>query len=241
MLARFGSPGKADSIHYHCYRWIAEEAQSEVDRVWTAGVEDYLTYVKGLCSEYSDVLEGEGKADPTPPAPPAFQLPASSTPNLSFGGAALAAPGAFAFGTPAAAAPGPQADDDEAEPEEEPTEVAMGGDDVEVLLKQRVSMLSMTPEKKWKSMGQGTVTLRRPASSAARPFVAFTTDTGRVLLTAPLLKGLKPSFNPNKPANLIMMLANSVGTKEPQSAMYIIKCLDGDAAKELRTAVNEHA
>ena len=236
-------PGACSGLTPYFCRWVAQEASTSPDRAWTAGVEDYLTYVKGLLSEFSDVVEASDAKESAPKAPtfdaaPAFKLPAASAPALSFGGGA--APGLFSFGPPATAAAAPGEDEDEDAQDEEPTEVAMGGDDVEVLYKQRVTVLSMTPEKKWKGMGQGALTLRRPTTGGGRPFLAFTTDAGRVLLTAPLLQGVKPSFNANKPANLIMMLANSVGTDQPQSAMYIIRCADGDASKELRAAITEH-
>lgn len=50
-----------------------------------------------------------------------------------------------------------------------------------MLAKQRVKLMSMTAEKKWKDKGQGTLTLRRAAGAEGagkQPYFVFTTDSG---------------------------------------------------------------
>lgn len=56
-------------------------------------------------------------------------------------------------------------------------EVQIETSDVDVLLKQRVTVLSATPEKKWADRGAGVLTLRR-SKAGGRPYLVFTTDTG---------------------------------------------------------------
>ena len=59
------------------------------------------------------------------------------------------------------------------------------GEGTEILVKQRVKLMSLDPEKKWKDRGQGTLTLRRAVredASAKRPYFVFTTDSGARLV-----------------------------------------------------------
>ncbi|KAL6776285.1 hypothetical protein ACKKBG_A20525 [Auxenochlorella protothecoides x Auxenochlorella symbiontica] len=97
----------------------------------------------------------------------------------------------------------------------------------------------MSEAKKWEDRGRGMLTLRQPRSGG-QPFLVFTTDTGRVLVNAPLVRGMKPTGNPKTPRNLVMALHNAVGGGPPAHGMYIFKAEDAEAAKALRGAILQH-
>lgn len=112
-----------------------------------------------------------------------------------------------------------------------------------MLAKQRVKLTTMTPEKKWKDKGTGTLTLRRATGAEGagkRPYFVFTTDSGRVLINAPLVKGMKPTTNPKVPTSVIMFLISSVDGQE-ERAMHMFRCESADAAKQLLATISEHA
>jgi hypothetical protein len=148
------------------------------------------------------------------------------------------------FSTGAATAGG---DDDEGGEEEEgagePSVQVEAGEGTELLAKERVKLMSMSPDKKWKDKGQGTLTLRRATgeqAAASRPYFVFTTDSGRILINAPLVKGMKPTSNPKAPASLIMFLISSVEGKE-ERGMHLFKLESAEAAKKLAATVAELA
>ncbi|PRW60168.1 1 domain containing expressed [Chlorella sorokiniana] len=156
-----------------------------------------------------------------------FNVPSTGTLGSSFGTAATGAE-----------------DDDGDEEAEQPAEpsVQLEAEGTEMLAKQRVKLMSMTPEKKWKDKGQGTLTLRRATGEDAagkKPYFVFTTDSGRVLINAPLVAGMKPMSNAKAPASVIMFLISSVDGKE-ERAMHMFRCESPDAAKQLMQTITEH-
>jgi len=101
-----------------------------------------------------------------------------------------------------------------------------------------------TESKKWKDRGTGTLTIRQskePSSSGSNAsYLVFTTDSGRVLLNAPLVKGLKPIVNPKTPKNVIMMLISRVTPDGPEErGTQLFKCEDSEKAKTLLGHINE--
>lgn len=44
--------------------------------------------------------------------------------------------------------------------------------------------------EQWKDRGKGMLTLRKPEEAGRSPYLVFTTDSGKILLTAALYKGL---------------------------------------------------
>ncbi|KAL4458574.1 hypothetical protein ABPG75_013439 [Micractinium tetrahymenae] len=138
------------------------------------------------------------------------------------------------------------ANDDEGEEEQqdvEPSVQVEAGEGTEMLAKQRVKLMSMNPEKKWKDKGMGTLTLRRATAGEAagkQPYFVFTTDSGRVLINAPLVKGMKLTSNAKVPTSVIMYLISVVDGKE-ERAMHMFRCESPDAAKQLLATVSEHA
>ncbi|KAL6777192.1 hypothetical protein ACKKBF_B20525 [Auxenochlorella protothecoides x Auxenochlorella symbiontica] len=227
-------------------KWIAQQASSQPTQVWTAGAEDYLHHSKQLLADFQDVLQAADQPAPsalgaTKPSLPAFgglSTPAATaaTPLFNFGAAPVS------LGTPGptpSAAPPIEAHEEEEDVQEEPEEVQIETGDIQVLLKQRASLLVMSEAKKWEDRGRGMLTLRQPRSGG-QPFLVFTTDTGRVLVNAPLVRGMKPTGNPKTPRNLVMALHNAVGGGPPAHGMYIFKAEDAEAAKALRGAILQH-
>ena len=154
--------------------------------------------------------------------------------------------------------------------------VQLEAEGTEMLAKQRVKLMSMTAEKKWKGQGEGTLTLRRPSDDpSARPYFVFTTDSGargrwvewggggasrdvgrqrhtgipahtpitaarprppppapvaprpgRVLINAPLVKGMTPMTNAKAPAAVIMFLISNVDGKE-ERLMHMFRRVGG--------------
>jgi len=240
---------------------VQEQPEAEL---WIDGVEDYLRYAKELVSDYEDVLNSPAPAAEAAPAPApaaggfAFggggALPgsglfggglkggASSSEAPAFAGFNFA-PSATGFGgfsaAPATSGQPAGEAEEENEPEEEPAPVEMSSADVEILSKHRVKLFS-PKEGKLASRGMGTLTLRRPteaSASGARPaYLVFTTDTGRVLINAPLIKGLEPTPHPKDPAVLSMVLISSVDGQE-ERGLHMLKCAGGGSDAEALTAV----
>ncbi|KAL4429407.1 hypothetical protein ABPG77_005181 [Micractinium sp. CCAP 211/92] len=139
------------------------------------------------------------------------------------------------------------ADDEEGEEEQqdaEPSVQVEAGEGTELLAKHRVKLTSMPiGTKKWADKGKGTLTLRRSTAgegAGQRPYFVFTTDSGRVLINAPLVKNLKPTTNTKAPAAVIMILISSVDGKQ-EEAMHMFRCESVDAAKQLIATISEHA
>ena len=161
-----------------------------------------------------------------------FGAPSSGALNTLGGGGAATA----------AAAGGDDDDDDEAAEEEEEPSIELESSDAEILSKHRVKLMSQL-EGSWKARGPGTLSIRRPiaASEAGTraPYLVFTTDTGRVLLSAPLVKGLKPVVQAKQPASLLMVLVNMASGAE-EKGMHAFRCEGADAAQALLAQVNSH-
>ena len=210
--------------------------------------------------EYQDVLKGEAPADKTAPSASFQGFGASS---LAGNSAAAAAPpgGGGLFNFPSAPAPGlgqfgfggfgakPAAaaveeedgNEEDGEAEDEQPSFALQSESADILMSKRVGLMSLNRDtKKWKDRGTGTVSLRRNKSGSGSPYIVFTTDSGRVLLNAPLLPGLKPTVNPKQPQNVIMMLISRVSPDEPEErGSHLFKCGSVAEQKEFVAKVNE--
>lgn len=148
-----------------------------------------------------------------------FGAPPTGTFNFG-GGAPAAAAGGFGFGGPggAVAAAAADADDGEAEEEEEATETVLDGG-ATILFKEKAKLHTQGPDKKWVDRGAGVLTVRAPSttsegaaaaptSSSKRPYLVFTTDSGRVLLNAACYRGLA-AMKARKPHMVTASLANA--------------------------------
>lgn len=179
-----------------------------------------------------------------------FSSPSSSV-GFSFGATKPAnTPSGFSFGAGEKGdvnkAETPQEDDEEdAGNEEAEPSLELESGSANILLKQRIKLMSHDPEtKKWKSRGAGTLSIRQAkeasASGSRASFIVFTTDAGRVLLNAPLVKGLKPTTNPKAPKNIVMMLISQVSPEQPEErGLQLFQCASTEAAAELLSKINE--
>lgn len=176
---------------------------------------------------------------------------ASSTSGFSFG---TAAPTSFGFGGNAAFTSenksngatndAPEGEEENEEVDNEPS-LELESDSADIVLKQRVKLMSNDPEtKKWKSRGIGTLSIRQAkeaSSTGSRAaYMVFTTDAGRVLLNAPLVKGLKPTMNPKAPKNVVMMLISRVDPDQPEErGLQLFQSSSAESASELLNKINE--
>lgn len=236
---------------------MKEQSRTEV---WTDGVEDYLTYAKQLLKDYDDVIQanagtsapnfgagvaaggssvfnrlggGAGGAGTSAPAPPVIGFnfaPAGGAP--SFGG--------FGGTNGTATGTAEEEDDGAEETEEAGPSLELDSSTADILMSQRVKLMTQDPvAKKWKDRGEGIVSIRRSKDGSGSPYLVFTTDAGRILLNAPLVKGLKPVVNPKAPKNLIMMLISKVSADEPEERnMQLFKCASPEAQQELTAKIS---
>lgn len=234
--------------------WVNDQ---ELGEVWTEGVEDYLTYAKRLVKDYEDVIGTEentiGNSNDSKPtvAAPLFNFSASAAAPA----APAAAPGFFAFGgfgsqpAPAFGAAGAtsaatveEEDDNEAEEDDGGPSLELESADATILHSLRVTLLTNNPEtKKWADRGVGTLTMRQSKEGGRLPYVMFTTDAGRVLINAPLVKGMKPMMNPKAPKNVIMLLISKISADSDEDrSMQLFKCATPEAAKDLMARLMEY-
>lgn len=216
-----------------------------------------MEYANKLVQEYQDVIKGESPADKTAASAP-FQgfgtfAPAGQsslpkpggTPLFNFSSAPVPANSQFGFGGFGAPKPAVAAEDngdeDDGEGEDEQPSLALESTSADILMSKRVGLMSLNRDtKKWKDRGTGTVSLRRNKNGSGSPYIVFTTDSGRVLLNAPLLPGLKPTVNPKQPQNVIMMLISRVSSDEPEErGTHLFKCNSLDQQKEFVAKINE--
>ncbi len=213
--------------------------------MWVDGAEDYVTYAKQLLADYDDVIKSGGSAAAggssvlsrlgapaaaaAAAAPPAFNF--APAPGGGFGGFAPAANGA------ATAEDDDEGGDDDAEAAGPSLELDSSSADI--LVSQRVSLVSQDAvSKKWKDRGTGLLSVRAAKDAPDRPYIVFTTDAGRVLLNAPLAKGLRPITNPKAPKNLIMLLISRVSLDVPEErGLQMFKCDSVDAQKALAAKI----
>lgn len=154
---------------------------------------------------------------PPPAAGGASLFGGPPTGTFTFGGGVPAAAGGIGFGGPGGAA-AVAADDDDggAEEEEEATETVLDGG-ATILFKEKAKLHTQGPDKKWVDRGAGMLTVRAPSNSSEgggaastslkRPYLVFTTDSGRVLLNAACYRGLV-AMKARKPHMVTASLAN---------------------------------
>lgn len=224
-------------------QWVKQQDKSEV---WTDGIEDYVSYANQLLKEYDDVINS--KSDAPKPATGAFNFGSTtnqpSAPTSLFNFAPTTSTPTFGFGAaPAQPATQENAEDD-AEDEEEADDgpsLELESDNADILLSQRVGLLTSI-DQKWKDRGTGLLTIRQskqPSASGQKVvYIVFTTDTGRVLINASLIKGLKALSNPKNKKAVIMFLKSQIEGKE-EAYNHFFRCGSEDAAKELLAKINE--
>ena len=234
-------------------RWVQSQQKSEI---WLDGVEDYVEYAKQISKEFDDVISGDAKKPPVTfggQTTTTSAAPSGGFFNFSAPAAPAAQPFGSTFGSGAAAAGGsvfkPPADDDgddEAPQEEDATEPEVDTSKADVLYTKKLHLLTQDPDtKKWKDKGTGIFSLRRSKpteeSSKCVSYIVFTATSGRVLINAPLVKGLKPMVNPKSPANVIMFLISIDEDGSEKKEMHLFKCGSQEVADEVVKKVEEHA
>lgn len=228
-------------------RWIQKQDTKEL---WLDGIDDYVEYANQISKEFEDVLStAEHTTGPTstPPASSGFfnfTVPAKSSQPLGTSSSGFAA-----FGE---AKKSDVHENNEAEgvkedqQAEEEIELEVDTSNADVLFTKRLHLLTQDPEtKKWKDKGTGIFSLRRskPADDSAKPvsYIVFAAASGRVLINAPVVKGLKPMVNPKSPANVIMFLISKQEDGTEKKEMHLFKCGSEETANEVVSHVAEQA
>jgi hypothetical protein len=232
------------------------------NEVWSDGVEDYLIYAKKLVQEYNDVINspsgtntttvgaGNGSVFGRLGGNSSAATPAATTANAPSGGFNFAAApasggfGGFNTSTTIAAAPAtasPEEDDEDAAQEEETgPSVQLGDSNVDILISQRVNLMSQDSGK-WKDRGPGVLTIRKMKNSPeSSPFLVFTNDVGAIMINAGLYKGIKFTVPEKKQACFVMPLVSKKTPDSPEeNGLHLFKCASVDAQKQLTGKITE--
>lgn len=208
------------------YRWITSQSSTDL---WIDGVEDYIKYAKALEAEFSTVLNNKPPSSFFPPPPSSTAAPFTSGFNFAappqqnssgvFNVASTGTLNTTSFSNAATAGTNNTEadDDDEGEQQQEEPALQVQPANAEVLGRFRAKLMSQSiKDKKWKDRGLGTLTLRKATDPEASktPYLVFTTDSGRVLVNAPLVKGIRPTLMTKQPSSVIMCLFNAIKEEE---------------------------
>lgn len=230
------------SINAFLYcRWVQGQNTKEL---WLDGVEDYVEYAKEIAKEFKDVIDGKEAAKKAVTsgffdftAPQGTSAPVSQT----FGGGVTAAT------APSTADKGDEEGDEEGQnAEEEEEELVVDTSKADVLYSMKLHLLTQdAASKKWKDKGTGIFSLRqsKPSSEGEKAvsYIVFAATSGKVLINAPVVKGLKPMINPKSPANVVMFLISKEEDGSEKKEMHLFKCGSPDVAKEVVVKVSEQA
>jgi len=233
----------------HVQRAFARNSAS----LWLDAVADYREYAEAIAKELDKVPAAAPKAPVAEPnnIKPAFNFSSQPVSTTGFGwssGAPASAAPASAPATAPATAPSaakPDAevvvldDDDGSEPQIDEANKA------DVLFSKKVHLLTQDSEtKKWKDKGTGTFSLRKSKDDGVGKrvaYIVFTAATGKVLINAPVVKGLKPIVNPKANSNVIMILISRDDSGVDVKNMHLFKCGSSELASELIAAVSAEA
>ena len=229
----------------HVQRAFARNSAS----LWLDAVADYREYAEAIAKELDKVPAAAPKAPVAEPnnIEPAFNFssqPVSTTGfGWSSGAPASAAPASAPATAPSAAKPDAEVvvldDDDGSEPQIDEANKA------DVLFSKKVHLLTQDSEtKKWKDKGTGTFSLRKSKDDGVGKrvaYIVFTAATGKVLINAPVVKGLKPIVNPKANSNVIMILISRDDSGVDVKNMHLFKCGSSELASELIAAVSAEA
>jgi hypothetical protein len=236
---------KIVSLNEQFLQWIQSQDKKSL---WLDGIEDYRDYAAAISKELSEASNE---------APEPTETKSSGLFNFSghVGQAAFGAPVAPVGGSggPSPAPIGkPEQevvnldDEDDAPPREEEKQPEISEESkAEVLFTKKIHLLTQDPEsKKWKDKGTGTFSLRKskPADDGKQvSYIVFTAATGKVLINAPVIKGMKPMVNAKANSNVIMFLISRDETGEEKKQMHLFKCGSSEAAADLASAVSAEA
>ena len=226
-------------------RWIQKQDKKEL---WLDGIDDYVEYAKQLSKEFEDVLKGEEKTAGATSTTPAGASTAVSSGIFNFSAPPKPIQSHVfgAFGQEGKVDVQETPVDDENQQEDDAIELEMDTSKADVLFTKKLHLLTQDQEtKKWKDKGTGIFSLRKskPTDESTKPvsYIVFTATSGRVLINAPVVKGLKPMVNPKSPANVIMFLISMEEDGTEKKEMHLFKCGSEDAANEVVSHVAEQA
>lgn len=264
-LANSSSP-----YSHNPYRWIASQNNTDL---WIDGVQDYIKYAKALESEFSTVLNSKPPPSFFPPPPSSTTAPFTSGFNFAapppqqqqngsgvFNVASTGTLNTASFSNAATAGTNntqaDNKDDDDDEQQQEEPALQVQPTNAEVLGRFRAKLMSQSiKDKKWKDRGLGTLTLRKATDPEASksPYLVFTTDSGRVLVNAPLVKGIRPTLMTKQPSSVIMCLFNAIkegeedeeeegggGEMKNSGKLFLFKVDSPVNATEFTELINKH-
>lgn len=203
--------------------------------LWLDGVEDYIEYAKEITKEFKDVIDGkEPEKKPVTSGFFDFTAPQASgapPPTIDTGAT-----------TPSTA----DNDDEQQQQNEDEDELVVDTSKADVLYSMKLHLLTQdAASKKWKDKGTGIFSLRqsKPSSEGEKAvsYIVFAATSGKVLINAPVVKGLKPMINPKSPANVVMFLISKEEDGSEKKEMHLFKCGSPDVAKEVVAKVSEQA
>lgn len=205
--------------------------------LWLDGVEDYIEYAKEITKEFKDVIDGKE---------PEKKAVTSGFFDFTAPQGSGAPPPTIATGTTAATAPSTADNDDEQQQNEDEDELVVDTSKADVLYSMKLHLLTQdAASKKWKDKGTGIFSLRqsKPSSEGEKAvsYIVFAATSGKVLINAPVVKGLKPMINPKSPANVVMFLISKEEDGSEKKEMHLFKCGSPDVAKEVVAKVSEQA
>ncbi|KAI8108964.1 hypothetical protein M9435_005381 [Picochlorum sp. BPE23] len=225
---------KITALNDQFLKWVQDQNTKEL---WLDGVEDYIEYAKEITKEFKDVIDGkEPEKKPVTSGFFDFTAPQAASgappPTISTYGAT----------TPSTA----DNDDEQQQQNEDEDELVVDTSKADVLYSMKLHLLTQdAASKKWKDKGTGIFSLRqsKPSSEGEKAvsYIVFAATSGKVLINAPVVKGLKPMINPKSPANVVMFLISKEEDGSEKKEMHLFKCGSPDVAKEVVAKVSEQA
>lgn len=257
---------KIVSLNEQFLQWVQTQDKSSL---WLDGIEDYREYAESISKELKEIDARAGEASAAAEPKPLFNFNPSSQATPATGAPQSTGFGGFSA-TPVAShkssevvvlggndengGDGGNNEETEGNVEEDGDQLQVdGGSTADVLFSKKVHLLSQDPEtKKWKDKGTGTFSLRKSKDSGDGKrvsFIVFTSATGKVLINAPVIKGMKPMVNAKSPSNVIMFLISieevavegQENRTEEKKQMHLFKCGSVEVANELTSAVSAEA
>lgn len=224
--------------------------------VWLDAVADYREYAEAIAKELESVSTSSAAKAPEPNKPAGsglfnFTSQSAATATATTTSQPVGFGGFSAAPAPISVKPAPEvvvlddaeeeekANEDSEQPQIDDTNAA------DILFTKKVHLLTQDSEtKKWKDKGTGTFSLRKSKDSGDGKrvaYIVFTAATGKVLINAPVIKGMKPMINAKANSNVIMFLISRDDSGVENKQMHLFKCGSSETAAELTAAVSAEA
>ena len=224
--------------------------------VWLDAVADYREYAEAIAKELESVSTSSAAKAPEPNKPAGsglfnFTSQSAATATATTTSQPAGFGGFSAAPAPISVKPAPEVvvldDAEEEEKANEDSEQPQIDDAnaADILFTKKVHLLTQDSEtKKWKDKGTGTFSLRKSKDSGDGKrvaYIVFTAATGKVLINAPVIKGMKPMINAKANSNVIMFLISRDDSGVENKQMHLFKCGSSETAAELTAAVSAEA